>query len=214
MLNNNFSKLVKLYHKHQAKQRRKYFLAILLLLFAGAILFWFMQRQDTKIENTTVQEQPTPVQVKDNTAIQTTPTPKPTPKQETVKKVAVATPVQKNMPTDIKKRTKDNSKEADTFQLKITQQKNFYNLLLDYKNKPSYQSAIKLAQFYFNEKDYKKTVKWAIEASKKDPSQAMSWILYAKAKKALGNTDVAKKALAIYLKHNASQEAKTLFDSF
>ncbi len=212
MLNNNFSKLVKLYHKHQAKQRRKYFLAILLLLFAGAILFWFMQRQDTKIENTTVQEQPTPVQVKDNTAIQTTP--KPTPKQETVKKVAVATPVQKNMPTDIKKRTKDNSKEADTFQLKITQQKNFYNLLLDYKNKPSYQSAIKLAQFYFNEKDYKKTVKWAIEASKKDPSQAMSWILYAKAKKALGNTDVAKKALAIYLKHNASQEAKTLFDSF
>ncbi len=212
MLNNNFSKLVKLYHKHQAKQRRKYFLAILLLLFAGAILFWFMQRQDSKIENTTVQEQPTPVQVKDNTAIQTTP--KPTPKQETVKKVAVATPVQKNMPTDIKKRTKDNSKEADTFQLKITQQKNFYNLLLDYKNKPSYQSAIKLAQFYFNEKDYKKTVKWAIEASKKDPSQAMSWILYAKAKKALGNTDVAKKALAIYLKHNASQEAKTLFDSF
>ncbi len=212
MLNNNFSKLVKLYHKHQAKQRRKYFLAILLLLFAGAILFWFMQRQDSKIENTTVQEQPTPVQVKDNTAIQTTP--KPTPKQETVKKVAVATPVQKNMPTDIKKRTKDNSKEADTFQLKITQQKNFYNLLLDYKNKPSYQSAIKLAQFYFNEKDYKKTVKWAIEASKKDPSQAMSWILYAKAKKALGNTDVAKKALAIYLKHNASQEAKTLLDSF
>ncbi len=212
MLNNNFSKLVKLYHKYQAKQRRKYFLGLLLLLAIGAILFWFMQRQDTKIENTTVQEQTTPVQVKDNTAIQTTP--KTTPKQEIIKKVAVTTPVQKNMPTNIKKRTQDSSKEADTFQLKITQQKNFYNLLLDYKNKPSYQSAIKLAQFYFNEKDYKKTVKWAIEASKKDPSQAMSWILYAKAKKALGNTDVAKKALAIYLKHNASQEAKTLLDSF
>ncbi len=211
MLNNNFSKLVKLYRKHQAKQRQKYFLGIFLLLAAGLALFWFISSQDTVEANPATQQQSSTFeQPKDNTTIQTA---HQTPNKVTIQKTSVKTPVEKSMPTDIKKRTNSSSKEADTFQLKITQQKNFYNLLLEYKNRPSYQSAIKLAQFYFNEKDYKKTVKWAIEASKKDPSQATSWILYAKAKKALGNTDVAKKALAIYLKHNASKEAKTLLDS-
>ncbi len=208
MLNNNFSKLVKLYHKYQAKQRNKYLLGLLILVVLAIGLFWFMKQQGstpTTVEETTVATNVTTAQSTDTNPSDKT--------QSLLKKTSVTTPVTEEMPKHIIKRKPKKSHDSDTFQLKITKQKNFYNLLLDYKNKPSYATAIRLAQFYTNEKDYNKAIKWSIEASKKDPSQAMSWILYAKAKKALGNIDVAKKALAIYLKHNASQEAQDLLDS-
>lgn len=209
MLNNNFSKLVKLYHKYQAKQRNKYLLGFLALLLVAGALFWFIKYQTVTVPDT--QDTTTSVQV--TTPTQTQPDTNTSTAELPIKKTSVVTPKTENMPKHVTKRTHKKSQPADTFQLKISQQKNFYNLLLDYKNKPSYETAIKLAQFYTNEKDYSKAIKWAIEASKKDPAQAMSWILYAKAKKALGNIDVAKKALAIYLKHNSSQEAEELLNS-
>ena len=86
-------------------------------------------------------------------------------------------------------------------------------MLVAYKDKKTYKTAIKIAQFYMLQKEYEKAVKWAVEASKKDPTQAQSWIIYAKAKKALGKPEVAKRALTIFLKHNYSQAAQDLLNS-
>lgn len=208
MLNNNFSKLVKLYKKYEQQQRNK----MLLKLFAVVALVaggWFLFTQATH---------PTPSA--EQSAVTTAPTvAKPAAVAVPVQKTVVETPKVEKMPKEVTRRTPvhkstHRQKKADeTFQLKVTQRKSLYKLLVDYKDQKSYDAAIKIAQFYLAEKDYDKAVKWAVEASKKDPSQAESWIVYARAKKALGKPEVAKRALSIYLKHNYSQTAQNLLDS-
>ncbi len=81
------------------------------------------------------------------------------------------------------------------------------------KEQSSYKSAVDIASFYFEEKDYDKAVIWAVKASKKDPKQSLPWILYAKSKASLGKTKVAQKALSIYLKHTNSKEVQNLLDN-
>lgn len=215
MLNNNFSKLVKLYKKYEQQQRNK----MLLKLFAVVALVaggWFLFTQAThptpSAEQSAVTTAPAVTQKSDNAT-------KPVAVAVPVQKTVVETPKVEKMPKEVTRRTPvhkstHRQKKADeTFQLKVTQRKSLYKLLVDYKDQKSYDAAIKIAQFYLAEKDYDKAVKWAVEASKKDPSQAESWIVYARAKKALGKPEVAKRALTIYLKHNYSQTAQNLLDS-
>ena len=217
MLNNNFSKLVKLYKKYEQQQRNK----MLLKLFAVVALVaggWFLFTQATHptptLEHTAVTTAPAVIPKSDNATAT-----KPVAVAKPVQKTVVETPKVEKMPKEVSRRTPVHKsthrqqKAEENFQLKVTQRKSLYKLLVDYKDQKSYDAAIKIAQFYLAEKDYDKAVKWAIEASKKDPSQAESWIVYARAKKALGKPEVAKRALTIYLKHNYSQTAQNLLDS-
>ena len=210
MLNNNFSKLIKLYEKYQRQQRNKMLLrlfALLILIAAGYLVYLQFQKPSQTISNTsyntTVMHSPEKQKTTD-TAISTPP----------VKKTSVSVPQEKEMPDQVTKRTqKTATQKEEPFQLQVTQRESLYRMLVDYKDKKSYKTAIKIAQFYLLQKEYKKAVKWAVEASKKDPAQAQSWIIYAKAKQALGKPDVAKRALAIYLKHNSSKEAQELLNA-
>ncbi len=214
MLNNNFSKLIKLYEKYRRKQRNKMILKVLALfvVLAALYLLFLQNRFSSSSQPATPKTAPVIAQttsknthetVVHNTTQPVTPT-------------RVATPKEENMPTAIQKRTpaKNGTKAAnEPMQLKIMEREGLYKMLVDYKDNKSYRSAIKIAQFYLLQKEYEKAVKWAVEASKKDPSQAQSWIIYAKAKKALGKPEMAKRALTIYLKHNYSPEAKALLES-
>ena len=222
MLNNNFSKLVKLYKKYKKQQRNKMVLKIfgvVALLGLGYLLFMLAQQRrpaqsvavataPAATANTTVAQAHAPAAA---------PQPEPPKARPPLKREHVETPKVEEMPKKLVKRTpvthKAKAKREDTFQLKVTQRKSLYKLLVAYKNEKSYDAAIKIAQFYYDEGDYDKAVKWAVEASKKDPAQAQSWIIYAQAKKALGKPEVAKRALSIYLKHNYSQPAQNLLDS-
>ncbi len=216
MLNNNFSKLVKLYGKYKARERNKRILKIFLPIFLIlGILFLFLQNSNnSSLENnqTTTKENETKTVKKEEPKKQTLSHVEKEKPQKQIEKTTVKTPEVQDMPKHIIKKTKSSEPE-ESFKLKITQRESLYNLLLNHKNQKSYSTAIKIAQFYLNEKDYEKAVKWAVEASKKDPSQAQSWIIYAQAKKALGKPEVAKKALSIFLKHNYSQQAQNLLDS-
>ena len=208
MLNNNFSKLIKLYEKYRRRQRNKMILKVLsLFVVLAALYLLFLQNRFA-----------TPAQPQATTAT-SVPTLKEKSSDNTTKPVAsteVKTPKEENMPTTIQKRTPatNGTKAAkEPMQLKITEREGLYKMLVDYKDNKSYRTAIKIAQFYLLQKEYEKAVKWAVEASKKDPSQAQSWIIYAKAKKALGKPEMAKRALTIYLKHNYSPEAKALLET-
>ncbi len=215
MLNNNFSKLIKLYEKYQRKQRIKLFFKLLgaLLLIAAGYLIYLQNHQSstdeikpatTATESTLHEQKEIETGVNQQQSAQTEPV-----------KTAVETPKEEEMPQKVIKRTSTSTQSAEEnepFQLKVNQRESLYKMLVAYKDQKSYKTAIKIAQFYLLQKEYKKAVKWAVEASKKDPSQAQSWIIYAKAKKALGKPDVAKRALGIYLKHNFSQEAKDLYN--
>jgi len=213
MLNNNFSKLIKLYEKYQRQQRNRMLLrlfALLILIAAVYLVYLQLSKKplqtisDTAAYNTTAISTPQKAEKVDTTVTSS----------PAVKKTSVSVPQEKEMPDQITKRTqKTAAKKEEPFQLQVTQRESLYRMLVDYKDKKSYQTAIKIAQFYLLQKEYKKAVKWAVEASKKDPAQARSWIIYAKAKQALGKPDVAKRALAIYLKHNSSKEAQELLNS-
>lgn len=219
MLNNNFSKLVKLYKKYKKQQRNKMVLKIfgvVALLGLGYLLFMLAQ-QHRPAQSVAVATANTTVAQKRTPAPATVSQPEPPKARPPLKREYVETPKVEEMPKKLVKRTpvthKAKAKREDTFQLKVTQRKSLYKLLVAYKNEKSYDAAIKIAQFYYDEGDYDKAVKWAVEASKKDPAQAQSWIIYAQAKRALGKPEVAKRALSIYLKHNYSQPAQNLLDS-
>ncbi len=216
MLNNDFNRLVSLYKKYQKQQRNKRLLKLfgLAALIAVAYLFYRQTTQPVISPAATATNTTTQPAGEKNTTTQSAQEP---PKESRpLQKTAVSTPKEEQMPKEVQKRTppkKQTHKKEETFQLKVTQRKSLYKLLVDYKNNKTYNTAIKIAQFYLEDKEYDKAVKWAVEASKKDPTQAQSWIIYAQAKKALGKPEVAKRALGIYLKHNYSQSAQDLLDS-
>jgi len=192
-----------------------FFGIIALLLVYFIVMQYIRHKKDAPTPQVT-----TPSVQQTQTPHETTNTVSQTPKQEqhTVSAPTTPVPVPKvdSTPKQVTKHTPARThkrKKEEPFQLKITQRESLYNMLVAYKDKKTYKTAIKIAQFYFLQKEYEKAVKWAVEASKKDPSQAQSWIIYAKAKKALGKREVAKRALTIFLKHNYSQSAQDLLDS-
>ncbi len=65
--------------------------------------------------------------------------------------------------------------------------------------------ALMLSSAYYEKKNYKKALYWAIKANEIDPSNERSWILFAKAKIKLGKKREAIKALKIYLKNRESR---------
>ena len=219
MLNNNFSKLVKLYKEYERKRRNQRLLKLFgIIAIIGAAWLLYDQivskqatgdhivatAQTNKVIPTPVTPAVTPTQTTQNTTVPA--------KTKPLKKTAVKTPKTESMPKQITKRTPGKKKE-EPFQLKVKQRESLYKLLVAYKDQKSYSAAIKIARFYLEEKEYEKAVKWAVEASKKDPTKAESWIVYAQAKKALGKPEIAKRALGIFLKHNHSQAAQNLLDS-
>ncbi len=205
MLNNNFSKLIKLYEKYRRQQRNKIILKILALfvVLAALYLLFLQNRFSTPTNPQTTMATVVPIKKETSSGNTTKP----------IASTKVKAPKEENMPTAIQKRTSATNGTKTTkepMQLQITEREGLYKMLVDYKDNKTYRTAIKIAQFYLLQKEYEKAVKWAVEASKKDPSQAQSWIIYAKAKKALGKTEMAKRALTIYLEHNYSPEAKAL----
>lgn len=66
-----------------------------------------------------------------------------------------------------------------------------------YQN-PSYEKALLLSKMYFEDKIFKKSIFWSLKANelKKDSKEA--WLLFAKAKEALGENEEAKRAMDFY----------------
>lgn len=96
---------------------------------------------------------------------------------------------------------------------KILKKNTIKTLMSIEKNKPTYQSSYDLAQYYFKQKKYKKSSKWAVVSSNRDEKKDGAWILYAKSKAKLKQKGMAKKALKIYLIKYKSQEVKNLLNS-
>jgi predicted Zn-dependent protease len=96
---------------------------------------------------------------------------------------------------------------------KILKENSLNILMILEKKKPTYQTALDLANYYFKNKDYKKASKWAIVATNREPKKEEAWIIYAKSKIKLNQKGMAKKALKIYLLKYHSQEVSTLLNS-
>ncbi|MBX1673452.1 transformation system protein [Campylobacter coli] len=102
--------------------------------------------------------------------------------------------------------SKDESKDELEEELKT--QIDIYSKILNisdlkrsfYKN-PSYQKAMNLATQYYENKDYEKSIFWSLKANDIDRKNSDSWVLFAKAKQALGKDEEAKQALDTYVSY-------------
>ncbi len=225
MLNNNFNELVKKYEKYQSKKRDKLLLFILIVLALFLAGFYLVANssfimnsfkmttpeksikvQEEKIKTDVISEKKE-IEKNDTVVKKEQVVPKP------IERVNVDTPKSQKLPDKVYSRTSKEIKQDETFKLEVKERKSLYKLLVADKEQNSYGSALSVAKFYYSEKNYEKTVAWAVKASKKDSKQSLPWILYAKSKVILGQSKVAKKALSLYLKHNNSKEAQKLLDT-
>jgi len=83
-----------------------------------------------------------------------------------------------------------------------------------YKNRKSYDLALKIAKSYYAQKSYDQAATWAKRANALDPQRQEAWILYAKSLDALGKRQKAIRILQAYLEFRDSAEAKKLLKSW
>lgn len=95
---------------------------------------------------------------------------------------------------------KTNKIEIDSKILNISDLKKSF-----YQN-PSYEKALNLAKKYFDMKAYKKTIFWALKANELDKQKQDSWLIFAEAKRALGEEKEAELALDAYINYYGFME--------
>ncbi|EAI1030913.1 transformation system protein [Campylobacter coli] len=78
---------------------------------------------------------------------------------------------------------------------------NISDLKRSFYQNPSYQKAMNLATQYYENKDYEKSIFWSLKANDIDRKNSDSWVLFAKAKQALGKDEEAKQALDTYVSY-------------
>ncbi len=78
---------------------------------------------------------------------------------------------------------------------------NISDLKRNFYQNPSYEKAMNLAARYYKNKDYEKSIFWSLKANDIDRKNSSSWILFAKAKQALGKDEEAKQALDTYVSY-------------
>ncbi len=119
----------------------------------------------------------------------------------------------KNKPKILKKE-KIKAKELPKIDEEKAMKKNtFKALMLIERLRPSYQSALDLAKYYYQHKNYNLSAKWAVIASNREPKYEDAWLIYAKSKIKLNQKGIAKKSLKIYLLKYHSQKIKNLLNS-
>ena len=71
----------------------------------------------------------------------------------------------------------------------------------DFAQNPEAKTALTLARFYLAKRDYERAALYAFRANELDKSEAQAWLIYAKAKFALGKKDEAKRVLQGFINH-------------
>ena len=71
----------------------------------------------------------------------------------------------------------------------------------DFAQNPEAKTALTLARFYLAQRDYERAALYAFRANELDKSEAQAWLIYAKAKFALGKKDEAKRVLQGFINH-------------
>ncbi len=214
MLNNDFHVLEQKYQRYRRAQRNRLMMRIGAVAAVVALGWLGYRYKEVLIPAPTalhqVQQIPQPA-----------PAPAPAahavakPNPPAPKRIAVKTPKERRMPNRVypRKARHLNKSDAHALKFKITRKENLFELIKKQKQEHSYDSAIALANYFFEQKEYKEAIKWAIKASKQDPKNPTPWILYAKCKAATGKKEIAKKALRTYLKRQRSKEVRNLLES-
>ncbi|EAH4619020.1 transformation system protein [Campylobacter jejuni] len=83
---------------------------------------------------------------------------------------------------------------------------NISDLKKSFYQNPSYEKALNLVKKYFDIKAYQKTIFWALKANELDKQKQDSWLIFAQAKRALGEEKEAQSALDAYINYYGLME--------
>ncbi|WP_187647360.1 tetratricopeptide repeat protein [Nitrosophilus labii] len=83
-----------------------------------------------------------------------------------------------------------------------------------FQKRKTYKLAIKIAKYYFEKRDYRKSLEWAKTANTIDNESEESWLLYAKSLYHLGDKESAIELLQVYLKFKHSKDAAKLLEQW
>ncbi|EOH6946906.1 transformation system protein [Campylobacter jejuni] len=83
---------------------------------------------------------------------------------------------------------------------------NISDLKKSFYQNPSYEKALNLTKKYFDIKAYQKTIFWALKANELDKQKQDSWLIFAQAKRALGEEKEAQSALDAYINYYGLME--------
>ncbi|WP_139890434.1 transformation system protein [Campylobacter jejuni] len=83
---------------------------------------------------------------------------------------------------------------------------NISDLKKSFYQNPSYEKALNLAKKYFDIKAYQKTIFWVLKANELDKQKQDSWLIFAQAKRALGEEKEAQSALDAYINYYGLME--------
>ena len=78
---------------------------------------------------------------------------------------------------------------------------NASKLEAEFTQKAELKTALNLAHLHLENKDYEKALQWSFKANAMDKNEPKAWLIYAKAKFALGKKDEAKRVLQGFMKH-------------
>lgn len=84
------------------------------------------------------------------------------------------------------------------------------DMIAYYNKENKYSLALKIAQTYYDAKNYSQSLLWSKKANLLNRDADGAWILYAKSEYAVGNHERAIKILNLYITNADSDEAKTL----
>ena len=84
------------------------------------------------------------------------------------------------------------------------------DMIAYYNKEKKYSLALKIAQTYYDAKNYSESLLWSKKANLLNRDADGAWILYAKSEYAVGNKKRAIKILNLYITNADSNEAKTL----
>ncbi|MDR0580104.1 MAG: hypothetical protein LBG21_05830 [Campylobacteraceae bacterium] len=83
---------------------------------------------------------------------------------------------------------------------------NINELIKKFENTNNIIFANMISEEFFDKKDYKKSLKFALKANEIDPKNESSWIMFAKSQVKLGNKQDAIKALEIFTKSSKNSK--------
>jgi len=227
-MHDNFENLQKRCKKYKLKKRVKLSLQIALIP-ALASIFLLINTKSTELEKTSstqnsvlnekeqktsikkekkkriIKDVPYVVLIDSKYNFNKTKEVKKSPQTAVQKKTIVQTEIPKDTPKVYIKKETNRAVEIAVKKL------DSINDMITYYNKENkYSLAIKIAQTYYDSKQYSKSLLWAKKANLLNRDDDKAWILYAKSEYAQNNHKRAIKILKLYLTNSISKEAEGL----
>ncbi|MEA1955104.1 MAG: hypothetical protein U9N02_01255 [Campylobacterota bacterium] len=100
--------------------------------------------------------------------------------------------------------------KKEPFSLSLKKINSVDEMIKIYNKEKKYSLAVKIADTFYKQKNYKKSLEWSKKANVLNPKKVEAWLLYAKSEYEQGNKVRAQNILRVYIKNSNSKEAKEL----